>query len=161
MSDPIMRPPSLLGSETEEMTRKQTEIFLRLYMIEELHKDIDMKENEIPFTYKVMEARIGQHPTAKITTCCKLAVASICDTPAKAVMWAYTLCRIAEYEELPVVTLTKLANHFPHGFPTEESYKKVWDAQKNPESPLGNLLDTPIVWNPEAWKPVDDVTTDE
>ena len=149
MPDPINRPESLLIADVEEMTQSQTSIFIKLYMTEELHRDYGIVEEDLPAAYRIMEKRIGQHPTARVTTGCKLCCASLCNSPAKAVMWAYTLCRIAEETELPV-TITELAHRFPHGFPTEEAYRTTWDAQKNPGAPLGNLLDCPTTWRPET-----------
>jgi hypothetical protein len=39
------------------------------------------------------------------------------------------------------------SSFFPMGTPTEEEQSQWWNSQKDPESPLGNMVD-----NPEYWK---------
>lgn len=78
-------------------------------------------------------------------------LSAIARNVAEVVMWAYFLTE--ETRNNGPVTVTKLADMFPLGFPTEEAVHEYWDAQKaNPAIPSifewnsDNKLDSPDAW---------------
>jgi hypothetical protein len=76
----------------------------------------------------------------KVMVCC----AALCDNPAKLVMWAYQIALIAK-ELGRNVTFEDLFVHgsFAMGVPSQDSYKKAWESQKQGAN---NSLDTLEPW---------------
>lgn len=75
----------------------------------------------------------------------------LCKNVAMAVMYAYTLVR--ETRDAGPVTMSRLSELFPFGFPKEEAIHEYWDNQKaDPPIPTmfgwdgDNKLDAPEVW---------------
>jgi hypothetical protein len=75
-----------------------------------------------------------------------------CDTPGLSVMWAYTLfCGSRDGNPWTLDRLTGEADSpFALGVPTNEALHAAWDAQKDKDAPLGNLLDADETWQVHA-----------
>lgn len=73
----------------------------------------------------------------------QLFLAAICETPGDAAMWVYTLNQIAVETKCLAVDMFALSRAFPIGFPSKDARDVCWDAQKDADSPLGNLIDNP------------------
>lgn len=86
--------------------------------------------------------------------CCPLAAAfilSLCNNPAKAVLWAFSLFCMQRMSKLERVTLDEIADeYFPNGFPNELEFQRIWTAQKQPadiaRGITGNAIDNFDNW---------------
>ena len=112
---------------------------------------------ESTFGGKVLLKRLAAHglDVSRIATSGVLVVALMhTNSPAKAVVWAYTLALMAAMEGEPI-TMRLLSQHFPMGFVTEGDWVNAWDAQKGwmlfadqPERKgIDNYLDTSEPWD--------------
>jgi len=67
----------------------------------------------------------------------------LCDTPAKVVMWCYTI-HVLQSELGRVATIDDIATGpFATGVPTGEAYDELWERQK---SQYGNTIDAMHLW---------------
>lgn len=82
---------------------------------------------------------------ADVSPAAQLFCAAMCTTPGDAAMWAYTLNAMAR-TGCKRADMDMLANTFPCGFPGREELDSAWDAQKDPGSPCGNLVDSPAAY---------------
>lgn len=144
---------SLLGCKTRRMTEDESKLLLHLLMLD-MHKkgdailkiDDDLREREV-FVYLVLSKRLEGFntisPKLEVDTAVQIMCTMLCDTPGKAVIWAYTL------NELFVklgheVAMDDWVNEFPDGVPMEEEYQRVWEAQK---SGGANMIDDFKNWS--------------
>jgi hypothetical protein len=72
------------------------------------------------------------------------AVSSLCDRPATALLWAYTLHRLAERSGLNY-EFAMFLDDFSAGYPCMESMRLAWDSQKD-QSSCKNYLDQLEYW---------------
>jgi hypothetical protein len=101
---------------------------------------------QMPFGMTVLVKRL-QQTDAEYSPDAVLFVTTLCRTPGDAVMWAYTLFQQAKKSGKNSVTLHDLCmGPFGYGFPTDAGKERIWDAQKDKDSPLGNLLDNSKTW---------------
>lgn len=160
----INRLPSLVKvpkHEREPMTEKQSEIFTSLYMMRDHETMVPAKQLEVElnkifeeafvksFVLQVMIRRLVLTPSnLRYSPLAVAFCATLCNTPGLAVMWAYTL--FDETNRFQEVTMDRLADLFPMGFPTGNGYRNIWDAQKGmfqtPPVKIDNLLDTSEAW---------------
>lgn len=94
--------------------------------------------------YQILRSRL-EAVESPVELAPSMLVASICRSPGEAVMWAFTLNKIACETGKPV-DLAALVQRFPHGLPSEKAYSDTWDAQKEPGAPLGNAIDRMDEW---------------
>lgn len=69
-------------------------------------------------------------------------------SPGTAVMYSQAMHRLFVDNGRQQITIEHLAQAFPVGFPTEERLSQMWEAQKHPQAPLGNMLDGVILPSP-------------
>lgn len=81
------------------------------------------------FTFQVFNMRANSLDL-KITPWAAVMVASLCDSPGKAVMYAHILAHRAREQKLELFTLMDVVTTFPNGFPKEDILNEVWDSQK-------------------------------
>jgi hypothetical protein len=79
--------------------------------------------------------------------------ASLCNTPGRVVLWAYTLARMASLQSPVTFEPDSWTdwNAFGNGVPTDEGYAQAWEFQKGQTHGLvdihaGNLLDLEDCW---------------
>lgn len=144
-NNPQIKYNGLFGMQGRPLSRRAVEIFLKL----KLSEDRNFREF-IPEVFnhpilQIMESRLNRAGGGAMDEVLIL-VASLegMNSPAKAVMWAYTLYALWEHHQKPV-DLTILSNNFPNGFPTEEQYNESWNRQKRPTDTVDNALDA-IHW---------------
>lgn len=104
---------------------------------------IKIDPNEIPPLMLIIRSRIpesirDQYENKLLLFCSHLAQGN----PGKAVVWAWTLVKDK------IKDIKTLVQHFPDGFPTQEGFVHVWDAQKDDDG--WNRLDDPDVWGQVA-----------
>jgi hypothetical protein len=63
----------------------------------------------------------------------------------RAVLWAYAIWKLTKEQGEPV-TFKQILSILGDGVPNDDVYSELWEAQKDPNSPLGNLLDNPVTW---------------
>ena len=134
------------------MTEDQTEVMMRLLTAEMQGIPLGDEMIEDDRGSQIIKLRL-KNTDVECSTSCILFCSYLCDTPGKAVMWAYTLFKLYEYwkEE---VTLSKLAESFPWGFPTDDSQRECWDSQKGYKlgiKDVDNALDRPESWGLKTW----------
>ena len=153
----------LLDCKTRPMTNDESMAFLNLIMME-----MGIQEGKTPadivtkmdadlegcMPYQILKRRLeafkqSLSPTLDVGVLPMVLCSSLCESPGKAVLWAYTLNEIFAKTGQPV-TIRNFVDHFPMGFPTEEAYKKCWDAQKCVRGENGNTTDN-AVDNFETW----------
>lgn len=66
--------------------------------------------------------------------------------PGRLVMWAWSLRKLYIDNGCKKIDMSALTYACPNGFPVDQIYTDVWDAQKDDASPLGNKLDVPTNW---------------
>lgn len=138
--------PGLAGMEVRPMTEEESKVYISMYLApdekgEELHPELVQKI----FCYAVLYKRLEVFGIAdKVKKQLMFFLAILCDSPGKAVMWAYTLAYMYA-KGGRVLDMTEFAYTFPMGVPTEESYRMAWEAQKSHatggEAPMGNWID--------------------
>jgi hypothetical protein len=104
-------------------------------------KDLE-QECRKDFGYNVFLDR-AESLDLKITTYAGIFIASLCQSPGEAVMWAHGLRAQQIKKNLPEIDMGVLSEIFPFGFPTREGLNSVWDNQKGHflGVPVDNLLD--------------------
>jgi hypothetical protein len=135
------------------MSKEDSEIFIRLTLMEQ---EQGSGENDGPpdmlkvlsedFACKVVKGRLG---LAKVTVSpYAMMWVSIMSkgSPGNAVLWAYTLCHMAEKANKTHVVFGDMAYAFPFGFPIEDSMRECWEAQKQAGAPLSNAMDATENW---------------
>lgn len=134
--------------KVEPMTKEQAHLFALALWSED--KPVPPEAKEVLkrlISFQILSQRLKAFsPTTQYTEACAVFVASMCTTPGKAVLWAYTFHKMARLHNRPVDT-DLLANCFPVGFPTEQSQRECWDAQKGTgDDRVDNWLDHKEAW---------------
>lgn len=136
------KPPSLLGADIRPMTDTELGYLMQCSLAAPLRGVADQAfANELGFQGKVMFARCKYHGV-DIERGLLAFLCVISNSPAKLVMWVWTLHN-TEFNGVHTVEHWAM-NLFPNGLPTEEAFQKAWDAQKSEKG--GNLLDGDTVW---------------
>ena len=117
-------------SEMDEETMK---VLMALYMAEMQGDELPHELLETP-EFRILESRNPSKATYTVIAFCTC----LCKTPAELVMWAYTLHRMGDD-----ASLATLVHKFPLGFPTPESYRQLWEDQKQEGC---NALDKQETW---------------
>lgn len=133
------------------MSRTSTESFVRCCLAENPGVDpktagqLQAEFANPPFALAIFLGRLkAADPKLVYSESIILFLASLCDTPARVVLWAHHV--VTSTRRMPVgaaLTMTDLAHDFPDGFPTEAGYGRIWDAQKGLG---GNRLDMVDAW---------------
>lgn len=149
---------SVPETKRDRMTEVQTRMMIMLLLLdkEETLVPATKLEEELlklfhedvvkSFFVQVMIKRLLLTPDTFVYSPLTLMMAmAVTPNVGTAVMWAYTI--FDETRRAPL-TLTRLIDLFPMGFPTDEGYHEVWDSQKgylqNPPEKVDNILDTNI-----------------
>lgn len=111
------------------MDADTTGLFMQILLLPE---EFAIPEKDKPFLYKVIEKRLEQCFSFKITDPrLILLITIISETPGTAIMYLWYLqywCKLANVEEL---SLDQFCMHvFPMGFPSKDDLSILWDAQK-------------------------------
>lgn len=149
----------------EPMSEEDSMVFLSLAMTDQpnptFHEFMDNTGliEEIPkevtqhLSVRILESRTKG--LVDFSTNCGMWIATICDTPGDAVMWAYTLaCLKANRVDADpimedVITIRALGEIFPYGFPTKKGREIVWEQQKgytHGVNTVDNFLDRKEIW---------------
>jgi len=136
------------NTQPQTLTEEQAKLFMTLTLLEREDPDKVPLTAELPFTFKVLDSRLKHHGKDNVSFHCKLFLASLCNSPGKSVMWAYTLAHILELEGGAKVTMGVLSKYFPWGFPSEEAQMACWDDQKGHAHDIkaDNLMDMAEWW---------------
>lgn len=138
------------------MTPEESAMFFKMTMTPDFIATPDGIEEALGeqgmaiFAIAVMIKRLQNvKPLSNYSLNAILFVTSLCDSPGKVVMWAYTLAE--ETRKGGVCNMSALVDLFPHGFPTDAGYSQIWDAQKLSREERGdgwndNWLDTQAAW---------------
>ena len=141
----------LLDRDNKPMDESTTMMLMQCIMMEKdgfkrgIDEEMD-KNLEQSMALKVFEKRL-EAAGVECTLPLAMFLTSMCDNPAKVVMWAYTvnLIRVADGLSGPV-TIEDMTRHFAWGFPLDSEYSKIWDEQKKEGQPLGNMVDNFENW---------------
>lgn len=105
----------------------------------------EIKEN---FIFNILNKRLIYFKVP-VDDWLKVFISALCDSPGKAVMWAYALYQMHKkiQRELNVHDFSEI-QYFGMGLPEESEYKRIWDLQKvKPDYPKSdNALDDPEYW---------------
>jgi hypothetical protein len=139
-------------SDRSPMTQEQSMMFMNLTMMDMndiIPEEMQRLVNESPICRIADASMKGAGVSATVTVMLWMSVISN-GSPGNAVLWAYTLCHIAEKEGDKTVTWDHLVRHFPTGFPTETTLRKCWDGQKRradfAKGLSDNKMDSPEYW---------------
>ena len=120
------------------------------FAIGEIEPELEkLIEGNAPFPTKIFISHLSNRsPETKMSVGALAFLAFVhLRNPGNAVMWAYTVHRIAETTDFKeTVDLTVLTQFFPSGFPTESTMEIAWDDQKGGDAIGGNLLDISETW---------------
>ena len=130
------------------MTREDTEAFVRMSLADREAAEMPIQRALTGLPEKppaqiaiiVDRIRIGADVPVRLPTL--ILVSCFCSTLARCVLWAYTIVVLTRTLGR-AVTVSDLADAFPWGFPTDEGYGLIWDAQKDAR---GNRLDFHEIW---------------
>ena len=138
-------------SDRNPFTDEQAQLFLAVCAMEmgELKPEAKDLVTKDPIC-RIAQGRMN-FAKVKATVPTLLWISIICEgSPGNAVIWAYTLCDIAEKEGDEPINLTTLTKYFPNGYPTEDTKRKCWEGQKRtPDMGKGitdNKMDSPEYW---------------
>jgi hypothetical protein len=139
-----MKVKSLLDytDRVEPMTEEQTMMFTTAFMSETCDNPIPEEVSGI-FPYNIIKGRLDID-NVKVSPWTILFLASLCDRPGIAVMYAY-VCLELYRKHKEEIKMNHIVNEFPVGFPVEEAMKECWDSQKG----FNNDIDCD---NPEVWR---------
>lgn len=147
--------PADLRRMTDDESRGMIAICLRRELNDPVEFTLDHPPHEIfedkeglgpmPFPLAVLVKRL-QRVGGVYSPAVVLWASLFCTTPGCSVMWAYALW-LTHKNSGPVTLETLTMGPFSYGVPTIEALHRVWDSQKNVNSPLGNLLDDPATWD--------------
>lgn len=133
-----------LGCAVRQLSDDEATTFLICVTHDSMGDKVD--ENIVKtFPFQVLNKRLI-FTNAKVSDWTKAYVTSLCQSPADAVLWAFTLAHIyAKRNE--EVTMVMWADEFPMGVPTDAEYHRLWDMQKGkPGEKIDNWLDDFGVW---------------
>lgn len=158
--DLVKRPPSFLdlrAGEGRQMTHEETEAFISLTVADHRDKsalrvDDPRFEDADSFELAARRAIVGRLARAgvSVTVPAFVAMVILSERLGDLVLWAYLAMEIARRDGLDVVDLDALSFAMPHGIPTEEARRRIWDAQKDFDGLNGNWLDTVAAWTMEV-----------
>jgi len=139
----------LLGAPVRPLTQDESKMFIATSMKE---SQVSFEETDAmaasSLQYRIIRTRM-MNMADRITPALAVFVASICDRPGNAVMWAYTLCCMAAKKpDKEAVDIMDWTMEFPTGVPTDEAYRAVWESQKghNIGEKFDNWLDNSENW---------------
>ena len=72
--------------------------------------------------------------------------------PGKIIMllWlAHQYHKKVHHRNITLLGIDEWVDIFPFGVPTEKEMERMWESQKAPGAPSGNLLDDIKTWNPD------------
>jgi hypothetical protein len=155
------KPISFLDLKADELRRMdadEAKALINVSIIPEFNEPVSAQqvqailtkdgELKLPFGLAVLIQRLTL-TQAKYAPAVVMMAGILSNSPGDAVMWAYTLFLLAQHNN--AVTLDDLImGPFAEGFPTDEAKARIWDAQKKPGAPLGNLLDAKETWELET-----------
>ena len=118
-----------------QMSKEDSSLFINLMFREMQNQTTDLAELANDFGFKVLCSR-AEHFGLDLSPATKVFLRILANSPGSIVMYLVVLRSIDNS-----FNLTKLAETFPHGFPTEESLSKMWDAQKSRTGFGGNCVD--------------------
>ena len=138
---------SLLTVKKRNMKPEEVEVFIFISMAYLGGENIpeEIKEN---FIFNILNKRLIYFKVP-VDDWLKVFISTLCDSPGKAVMWAYALFQMHKkiQRELNVHDFSEI-QYFGMGLPEESEYKRIWDLQKvKPDYPKSdNALDDPEYW---------------
>lgn len=103
------------------------------------------KATEESIGFRILTSRLKPHGV-KITPLTLAFLTLLCENPGKCVVWAFTIFCATKRRPETVYALEHFCDDFPFGIPDETYQREVWEAQKAPHAPLGNLLDIAEDW---------------
>lgn len=136
------------------MTNEESEFFIVMNMVELDNGDGDLPSDLEPikntFMYQVLSKRLAFHGIPVKETVIAF-LASICDSPGKAVMYCAALKYIMDEQKPTKIGMMEMALAFQSGFPRSDDMAKLWELQKaSPEHAkehrIDNWLDIPSWW---------------
>lgn len=136
--------PTLKDFPTQQLSSDQSDLLLRLMVVakgrllDEVQAD---SLDDVDFLGKVFSRRLVAHGV-RVHIGAALFVLSLQETPAHAVLWAWTLFNM-QRDDNHVISLSDVCWAFPDGFPTSAAYSACWDAQKVGGA---NALDNSETW---------------
>lgn len=140
----------LLDRETQPLTDNESEMYMRCVMMDmegvEFGQNPEWdKEVQASPQYQIISSRLGI-AGSKASIPVILFLSTLCNSPGKCVVWAYTLqmMRAIRGIEGPV-KMEDLSYTFPMGFPVESEYSAAWSEQ-NSMSENGNFVDKYDNW---------------
>lgn len=140
------KPESLLTAKKCKLSKESMAIFLKCYSYSAANDDVP-NEFLTDFIVRVLMRRLEAY-SISVDKWLIVLISTLCENPAYAVIWAYTLKQMQKQfntNHIDFGTFTRI-DAFGDGFPIEEEYKRIWDAQKGDGSFGGNKLDNPIYW---------------
>ena len=129
---------------TQQLSSNQSDLLLRLMVVakgrllDEVQAD---SLDDVDFLGKVFSRRLVAHGV-RVHIGAALFVLFLQETPAHAVLWAWTLFNMQRDDD-HVISLSDVCMAFPNGFPTPDAYSACWDAQKVGGA---NALDNSETW---------------
>ena len=169
MSEPLKSLLDTTSDERARMSETESRLFLTMLMSEHGENPLSMqplseegfeeflkmehKDNDgvtprlhemVLFGGKILAKRLPLFcDTVPITNTVTLFLVLLCRAhPGRLVMWGYA-CWRAYQKTGHVLDMEGITRQFPWGFPTDETYQRYWDEQKDGEE---NRLDYPSEW---------------
>ncbi len=146
------KPRSLLDvpeAQREPMSRDVSGVFIQMSFADRESEDMLIAKawedlgGKSPQTTILVGRLAKAVPDISVRVPTLLFVSYLCSSPARCVLWAYTLAVLTR-ELGHAVQIGDLAWRFPNGFPTDEGCLGIWDAQKGSR---GNRLDFAENWH--------------
>lgn len=138
----------LLGAEVRPLSESESKAMVQLFVGEKgkpVPVDLVKQMRAGSMTFQIIESR-SQAAGADVHPALVLFLSTLCENPAKAVMWAWTLAHIALESGGGEIGFDIWTAYFPMGVPKDEEYRRIWEDQKESGKPLGNNLDDAEFW---------------
>lgn len=132
----------LKNSQFRQMSYEETKVMFKIAMAE---KTLVIPEEEIPFTWRLIEKRLNLHNIVIKEHSVLLSLSIFLQSAGDAIMTLWYIqgkCNELKIKEVTFEVFT--TQLFPFGFITQETFKKVWEGQKvtnQPKFASDNLVD--------------------
>jgi len=134
------------------LTQDETKLFITMCLSKQ--KDTSLESDSLlssEFLAKILIKRIKAYklPFNISAMFFFVSINTAFTNPGKIMILLWLAYQYYKKNQVPFLSLNEWTAIFPFGVPTEEELQRMWESQKAPGAPMGNLLDDIRTWNPD------------
>jgi len=143
------------------LNTEESEILIKILLVGSLDKPLDQEERlKDDFLAQIVIKRLKAFklPFMISSAFYVISLSTVFNNPGKIVMLLWLAYKYHLEKKIAYLDINAWVDMFPMTIPTEEELQYMWESQKSPGAPLGNLLDDPNTWHPSLhFTPLTDV----